>query len=92
MSGEHLSPKTRELLDRPMEEALGEPEQDIGDAAAKNDWGQELATRVKQLAEACNADPAKVDSLLPSGRLEFRHFPYRHRSRVTRRHRPGRIA
>jgi streptomycin 6-kinase len=42
--------------------ALGEPEQDIGDAAAKNDWGQELATRVKQLAEACNADPAKVEA------------------------------
>jgi streptomycin 6-kinase len=40
--------------------ALGEPEQDIGDAAAKNDWGQELATRVKQLAEACNADPVKA--------------------------------
>jgi hypothetical protein len=40
--------------------ALGEPEQDIGDAAAKNDWGQKLATRVKQLAAACNADPAKV--------------------------------
>lgn len=40
--------------------ALGEPEQDIGDAAAKNDWGQELATRVKQLAELCNADLAKV--------------------------------
>jgi hypothetical protein len=29
-------------------QALGEPEQDIGDAAAKNDWGQDLATRVKQ--------------------------------------------
>jgi Aminoglycoside/hydroxyurea antibiotic resistance kinase len=42
--------------------ALGEPEQDIGDAAAKNDWGQELATRVKHLAEACNADPAKVEA------------------------------
>jgi streptomycin 6-kinase len=40
--------------------ALGEPEQDIGDAAAKNDWGQKLATRVKQLAAACSADPAKV--------------------------------
>jgi len=26
--------------------ALGEPEQDIGDAAAKNDWGQDLSTRV----------------------------------------------
>jgi len=40
--------------------AFGEPEQDVGDAAAKNDWGQELANRVKQLAEACNADPTKV--------------------------------
>ncbi len=40
--------------------AVGEPEQDIGDAAAKNDWGQKLATRVKQLAAACNAHPAKV--------------------------------
>ena len=36
--------------------ALGEPEQDIGDAAAKNDWGQDLPTRVKQLAETCSAD------------------------------------
>jgi streptomycin 6-kinase len=40
--------------------ALGELEQDVGDAAAKNDWGQALATRVKQLAKACNAEPAKV--------------------------------
>ncbi len=40
--------------------ALGEPEQDIGDAAAKNDWGQKLGKRVKELAAACNADPAKV--------------------------------
>jgi aminoglycoside phosphotransferase (APT) family kinase protein len=40
--------------------ALGEPEQDVGDAASKNDWGQDLPTRVKQLAEACNVDPAKV--------------------------------
>jgi streptomycin 6-kinase len=40
--------------------ALGEPEQDIGDAAAKNDWGQDLSTRVKQLAEACDADSTKV--------------------------------
>jgi streptomycin 6-kinase len=40
--------------------ALGEPEQDIGDAAAKNDWGHELPARVKQLAKACKAEPAKV--------------------------------
>ena len=39
--------------------AVGEPEQDIGDAAAKNDWGQDLSTRVKQLAEACQADSTK---------------------------------
>jgi len=42
--------------------AIGEPEQDIGDAAAKNDWGQKIATRVKQLAEDCNADTAKVEA------------------------------
>jgi aminoglycoside phosphotransferase (APT) family kinase protein len=42
--------------------ALGEPEQDIGDAAAKNDWGQHLPARVKQLAEACQADPAKAEA------------------------------
>jgi len=40
--------------------ALGEPEQDIGDAAAKNDWAQDLSTRVKQLAEACHADSTKA--------------------------------
>jgi len=40
--------------------ALGEPEQDIGDATAKNDWGQDLETRVKVLAALCNADPVKV--------------------------------
>jgi streptomycin 6-kinase len=40
--------------------ALGEPEQDIGDAAAKNDWGRDLDTRVEQLAEACNANREKV--------------------------------
>jgi len=40
--------------------ALGEPEQDIGDAAAKNDWGQDLSTRVRQLAEACQADSTKA--------------------------------
>jgi streptomycin 6-kinase len=40
--------------------AIGEPEQDIGDAAAKNDWGQALPGRVKRLAEACHADPTKV--------------------------------
>jgi streptomycin 6-kinase len=40
--------------------ALGEPEQDIGDAAAKNDWGPKLATRVKQLAATCNADLQKA--------------------------------
>jgi streptomycin 6-kinase len=42
--------------------AIGEPEQDIGDAAAKNDWGQKIATRVKQLAEDCNVDTAKVEA------------------------------
>src|SRR5258708_10533067 len=42
--------------------ALAAAEQHIGDAAAKNDWGQKLATRVKQLATACNADPAKVEA------------------------------
>lgn len=42
--------------------ALGEPEQDIGDAAAKNDWGPKLATRVKQLAVSCNADLRKVEA------------------------------
>jgi streptomycin 6-kinase len=40
--------------------ALGEPEQDIGDAAAKNDWGQDLSTRVKHLAEVCQADSKKA--------------------------------
>ena len=40
--------------------AIGEPEQDIGDAAAKNDWGQALPERVKLLTEACRADPDKV--------------------------------
>jgi streptomycin 6-kinase len=40
--------------------ALEEPEQDIGDAAAKNDWGQDLSARVKQLAEACHADCTKA--------------------------------
>jgi streptomycin 6-kinase len=40
--------------------AVGEPEQEIGDAAAKNDWGQRLPTRVKRLAEACDADFTKV--------------------------------
>ncbi len=39
--------------------ALGEPEQDIGDAAAKNDWGQDVSMRVKQLTEACHADTTK---------------------------------
>jgi streptomycin 6-kinase len=39
--------------------ALGEPEQDIGDAAAKNDWGQDLSRRVKRLADACHADSKK---------------------------------
>ena len=42
--------------------ALGEPEQDIGDAAAKNDWGQALPTRVKRLAQACHADSIKVEA------------------------------
>ena len=40
--------------------ALGEPEQDIGDAAVKNDWGQDLSTRVRQLAKACQADSSKA--------------------------------
>src|SRR5580692_89596 len=40
--------------------AFGEPEQDIGNAAALNDWGQALSERVKRLAEACRADPGKV--------------------------------
>ena len=40
--------------------AIGEPEQDIGNAAALNDWGQALSERVKRLAEACRADPGKV--------------------------------
>jgi streptomycin 6-kinase len=40
--------------------AIGEPEQDIGDAAAKNDWGHALPERVKRLAEACRAEPGKV--------------------------------
>jgi streptomycin 6-kinase len=40
--------------------ALGEPEQDLGDAAAKNDWGQALSGRVERLAEACGADPIKA--------------------------------
>ena len=39
---------------------LGEPEQNVGDAAAKNDWGHELAARVKQPAKACKVEPAKV--------------------------------
>jgi streptomycin 6-kinase len=42
--------------------ALGEPEQDLGDAAAKNDWGQALPERVSQLAAACHADRAKVQA------------------------------
>jgi streptomycin 6-kinase len=46
--------------------ALGEPEQDIGDAAAKNDWGQDLSARVKQLAEACHADCTKATLMLVS--------------------------
>jgi hypothetical protein len=40
--------------------AFGDPEQDIADAVAKNDWGQVLPTRVKRLAEACHADVRKV--------------------------------
>jgi len=40
--------------------AVGEPEQDIGEAAAKNNWGTELRLRAKQLAEACHADREKV--------------------------------
>jgi fructosamine-3-kinase len=42
--------------------AIGDPEQDIGDAAAKNDWGQKIATRVKQLAGNCNVDTTPVSS------------------------------
>ena len=45
--------------------AIGEPEQDVGDAAAKNDWGQDLDTRVKQLTEACHADSSKVTAYAP---------------------------
>jgi streptomycin 6-kinase len=60
--------------------ALGEPEQDIGDAAAKNDWGHELPARVKQLAKACKAEPAKVRAYAPPSRLELWDLPYRHRS------------
>ena len=37
-----------------------EPEQDIAEAVAKNDWGADLHLRAKQLAEACDADRAKV--------------------------------
>lgn len=40
--------------------AVGEPEQDIGEAAAKNNWGPDLQLRAKQLAEACHADYEKV--------------------------------
>jgi hypothetical protein len=42
--------------------AIGEPEQDIGNAAALNDWGQALPERVKRLAKACRADPGKVQA------------------------------
>jgi len=40
--------------------SVGEPEQDIAEAVAKNDWGPDLHLRAKQLAEACDADHAKV--------------------------------
>lgn len=40
--------------------AIGEPEQDIGEAAAKNNWGPDLRVRAKNLADACHADQAKV--------------------------------
>ena len=40
--------------------AIGESEQDIGEAAAKNDWDRALPERVKLLTEACRADPDKV--------------------------------
>ena len=41
------SPGTHELVAIDPTPALGELEQDIGDAAAKNDWGQDLSTRIK---------------------------------------------
>jgi CubicO group peptidase (beta-lactamase class C family) len=53
---------TEPLSGRPISTIEMEPEQDIGDAAAKNDWGQKIATRVKQLAENCNADTAKAEA------------------------------
>lgn len=40
--------------------ALGEPEQDIAEAAAKNNWGPELHVRARKLAEVYLADHAKV--------------------------------
>jgi streptomycin 6-kinase len=40
--------------------AVGEPEQDIGEAAAKNNWGPDLPFRAKALANACGADHVKV--------------------------------
>ena len=43
--------------------AIGEPEQDIGDAAAKNNWGDPLPDRVKRLVETCRANPPVATDL-----------------------------
>lgn len=40
--------------------SVGEPEQDIAEAAAKNNWGPELHVRVRKLTEMYLADHAKV--------------------------------
>lgn len=42
--------------------AVGEPEQDIGEAAAKNNWAPDLPFRAKTLANACDADDVKVSA------------------------------
>jgi streptomycin 6-kinase len=59
-AGNLLVDSNNELVAIDPTPALGDPEQDIADAAAKNDWGQELPTRVQRLAAACHADVRKV--------------------------------
>jgi streptomycin 6-kinase len=59
-AGNLLVDSNNELVAIDPTPAFGDPEQDIADAAAKNDWGQDLRTRVERLAETCHADRRKV--------------------------------
>lgn len=59
-AGNLLVDNNNELVAIDPTPAIGDPEQDIADAAAKNDWGEDLPNRVQRLAEACHAEVRKV--------------------------------